>query len=644
MTKLRDLAGEVFEQRYDCDRFTATVLTNRFGFIIDQLVSRVLTTAFSRIIRTGSDFAVELLGPPELDYPMVAVSNIIPIFLGSLPDAVRISFEEYGADRLGPGDVLICNDYYRAGTHANDVAFMRPIFHDRKLIAVMTIRAHMMDMGGIAPGGFRLSKRTTYEDGLRLPPILLYRGGEIEKPVMKLIFANTRFGATIFPDIQSIKASLDLGEKLVLDSIARYGAPAFLGAIRYANDASAETMGDALEAIPDGTYSAVEPIDNDGLPDSPEYQVTLSIKKAGRRAEFDWSGSSRASRSSLNCAWPDVKTALAVALKSLIDPAGRLTSGALRDMDIVLPPDAIMNPSPPHACQFYPEVVTTLMLAVFRALNPVLGPRGFGGEACPTFDFSSGVHEDGTPWVGFSAGNGSSAWGASETGDGDALQSSLLNNTILAGVEEAERDGHYLALSAEPLIDSGGPGLHRGGSALVNDTFCFRTGLHSVVTLHAKEPPAGGGAHGGAPGLMGGAYFWQPKQTASDPGAAPPRRLRDRAYAQARVMVGMVDPETNQLASDGVYHPSGQELLVEKGSIVRIITNGAGGWGDPFARDPGRVLRDVRDEYVSIEGAARDYGVVIQGDPQRDPEGLTIDMAATETLRRSQVGTGRPPA
>src|SRR4051812_6218030 len=155
---LKELTGSQFKAIYGCDRFSATVLTNRFGYIIEQMVSRILTTALSRIIRTGSDFAVALLGPPEMSYPMVSVSNIIPLFLGSLPDGIRIAFEEYGVANLSPGDVLIVNDYYRVGTHCNDVCFIRPIFDGATMIAALAVRAHLIDMGGIAAGGFQLSK------------------------------------------------------------------------------------------------------------------------------------------------------------------------------------------------------------------------------------------------------------------------------------------------------------------------------------------------------------------------------------------------------------------------------------------------------------------------------------------------------
>src|SRR5262249_6830781 len=234
---------------------------------------------------------------------------------------------------------------------------IRPIFHAGELVGAVTIRAHMLDMGGRAAGGFDASKVNVYEDGLRLPPTLLYSAGEPVKSTFKLLFDNTRYASLIVPDLQTMYHSLELGERLVLEAIEKYGVEAYTGAIRYACDASEEAMGDALAAIPDGVYEGEESLDSDGLPDSEEYWVRLRITKVGRRAEFDFRGSSPATRSSVNCSWADVKTAIAIALKFLIDPRNVVTSGTLRGVDVVVPPDSLMNPSPPHACQFYWEPV-----------------------------------------------------------------------------------------------------------------------------------------------------------------------------------------------------------------------------------------------------------------------------------------------
>ncbi len=151
---LKDLSNEEFQRRYDCDRFTATVLANRYRYIVNHMCGGLLTTAFSIILRDWYDFAATISGPPEMDYPMPAVSNSLVLFLFTMPEAVSNTIEEYGVKNLRPGDVLVCNDPYRVGTHVNDVCFIRPVFYGEKLVGFVNIQAHMLDMGGSVPAGF----------------------------------------------------------------------------------------------------------------------------------------------------------------------------------------------------------------------------------------------------------------------------------------------------------------------------------------------------------------------------------------------------------------------------------------------------------------------------------------------------------
>lgn len=231
--------------------------------------------------------------------------------------------------------------------------------------------------------------------------MLLFDGGEPVRSAFALLLANSRFSSLIAPDIHGIRAALELGARLLGEAIARYGVRAYLGAIRYAGDASAEAMSTALRAIPDGIYEAAETVDGDSLTDQ-EYVTRLRLIKRGGRAEFDFSGSSLASPVSLNSSWADSKSAVAIALKCLVDRHSRYTSGSLRDIDILLPPGGFNNPDPPHACMYYHEVILPMMYATWRALNPVLGDGAIGAEA-PNFTFlPTGKAADGRAWATFS--------------------------------------------------------------------------------------------------------------------------------------------------------------------------------------------------------------------------------------------------
>ena len=224
--RLKELTDAEFEARYNCDRFTATVLSNRFRYIVKHMCTHLVTNAFSVILRDWYDFSAILSGPPELDYPMSAVSDSLMIFSGSMSEGVRNSVKEFGVENLRPGDVLVCNDPIRVGTHPNDICFTRPVFRDDAIVGFVAIQPHMIDVGGTVPAGFSAGKHNIYENGLVIPPSLFWRDDKPIKSAFATLFDNARFGEIMLPDMLSIFADLRLGERLVLESIGRYGLDA----------------------------------------------------------------------------------------------------------------------------------------------------------------------------------------------------------------------------------------------------------------------------------------------------------------------------------------------------------------------------------------------------------------------------------
>jgi N-methylhydantoinase B len=187
----------------------------------------------------------------------------------------------------------------------------------------------------------------------------------------------------------------------------------------------------------------------------------------------------------------------------------------------------------------------------------------------------------------------------------------------------------------EPLPDSAGPGRHRGGAAMVRDTMWTAPTEHHLMSLRAKRA-AGFGVEGGRDGRAGGVWVFEPPANGIE--GAPGTGVDD--YRATTALAGVVDPDTNALDPEGAYvypfPPAGH--TTPPGAILRYVNAGAGGWGDPLDRDPEAVKRDVRDGYVTLEGAARDYGVVVSGDPDEDPEGLVLDLEATGRLRAQRAG------
>src|SRR4051795_2651291 len=635
VARLRELSDDEFRAAYSCDRFTATVIINRLRYVMEHMSTGLFREAFSPILRDWYDFACTLSGPPEAGYPMAVVSNSLMVFLGTMADAVRNTVEEFGPENLSEGDVLICNDPYRVGTHVNDVLFVRPVFVEGRLVSFVNMCAHQLDMGGTVPGGFSTNKLDVYDNGLVIPPTLMWSQDKPVRSTFSLIFDNARFGGLLLPDFKSVFEQLKLGERLVKENIERYGADAFLGTLNYACDTSAERMREAIARIPDGDYVGATLVDADGMDDSLEYVVKVNLRKRGQEIEADLSGTSEQARTCINCGILDAKTSIAVGLTMLLDPEVPFTSGTWRNIDLLAAAGALLSALPPDgAIFFYWETAGAIVSAIFDALNPVLGINGVGGDYGSTnTHLANGVRPHGTPWASATqCGGEHGPWGATKEGDADSYTVLFTVNNLDAATETIEHDVPVVLLRKEHAIDTGGPGAHRGGAAHLKDSLWLADADHHLSPLRDKIP-SGVGAHDGVPGPNGGMWFFAPPADGGLPGDLV--GTSTEVYADSEPVAGLLDPETKALDRDGAYHyfASRPVWKTQRGAMLRVITNGGGGWGSPFARDPQRVLADVRDEYVSIEGAARDYGVVVVGDPHRDPEGLRVDEAATAALR-----------
>jgi len=643
-TEVGALDADAFAERYGCDRLTATVLVSKYRYVVQHMCSGLLTTAFSIILRDWYDFAATVSGPRSLGYPVPAVSNSLVVFSGSMDQAVANSVEEWGPGRLRPGDVLICNDPYRTGTHVNDICFIRPVFHPgaEEPVGFISMEAHMMDMGGVVPAGFSGTKLNVYEEGLVISPRLLYRDDEPVPETWNMIFDNARFGELLLVDVQSIVNNLRLGERLLGETIERYGLDAYLGAMRYACDLSAQSIAAAIASVPDGVYEAEELIDCDGLDDAEEYRIAVRATVAGDRMEVDLSGTARQARTSINAGWLDAKTAIGIGVKFLLDPTAPLTSALYRNIDVVLPQGTVVSALPKDgAIHLYTEPQAALMLAVMKALAPALGERAIGGDFCSlNIHQADGVHPDGTPWITMAqCGGEHGPWGATAEADADSFSVFYLANNLDPATEAIEADVPAVILRKEYATDTAGAGWNRGGAAVVKDTLYTAPANHRSMPLHYKRP-SGFGVNGGADGATGAVWVWPDGRARVGERGRLVEVAADDAYADADVVAGRVDPRSGRPAADGDYAYFARVPVrsVQAQTLFRYLTNGGGGWGDPFARDPQRVLRDVRDEYVSPAAAARDYGVAIVGDPVADPEGLRVDEAATAALRAARTG------
>jgi N-methylhydantoinase B len=634
---VRELDEVAFQALYGADRFTTSVISSRLSYVLKHVCTRLLRESFSPIMREWYDFGAAINGPPERNYALSTFGDSLIIFAADMEPGVRNTVEEFGPHHLRPGDLLICNDPYRCGTHVNDVAFIRPIYHGGRLVAFVTIRAHQLDMGGTVAAGFSAGKHNVYENGLVIPPMLLYRDDKPIVSTFKLIFDNTRYARILLPDIKSIFQSLRLAERMLKETLERYGEASFLGAMRYNCDVSADAMRDAIRTkIPDGVYDAEELIDADAVDDSLEYRIKLKITKVGEHVEIDFGGTSAQARSSINCSAFDAMSAASVALKMLIEPHVPFSSGYARNIDVVLPAGTILSATPPDgAIMMYFECSHIVVAAVYKALDKVLGENAVGGaHGSGMVHLATGCRPDGTPWVSAAeCGGEKGPWGASKAGDGDSYTVERLINAVDVPVESTEYGAPVLVMRREYVTDSGGPGFHRGGAAVRKDSYWLTAANHVSTPLHSKST-AGYGANGGGDGTAAANWIF-PREVFDVSAQGDLLPTDPEIYLHAIPVSGMLDPKTHLMDPDGefFYFARVPYWQTAPGAHFRYQTGGGGGWGNPFERDPERVKNDVRDEYVSVEGALRDYGVAIIGDPLNDPEALAVDVAATKLAR-----------
>ena len=640
----RDLSSADFAQAYECDRLTAAVITSRLRYLVRHMCAHLMTNAFSPVLRDWYDFSATVSGPPELDYPMPAVADSLLLFTGTMADAVRNVIGEYGPEALRPGDVVICNDPYRKGTHVNDVCFIRPVFAEDRITGFLALTAHMMDMGGTVPGGFGAGKRNVYENGLVLGPQLLVSGDRLIRSTLSLIFDNARFGEMLLPDIRSIVGSLRLGERLLRETVERYGRLPVLGAMRYATDLGAATMASALQRLPDGEYRGEDVVDCDGIDAERHYAIAVKIKVAGPRVEVDFSGSSEQARTCVNAGWLDTKTAVAVALKYLVDPQSPFTSGVCRPIDILLPAASVVAASPPDGAIFsYWETTMPIVHAIFRALAGAVGTSAIAGDFCSAMTHNAvGVDAEGSPWavVAGSCGGEHGPWGGTCDDDGENSLATALANGIAPSVEGLEAESPVVMLAKEYVIDSAGAGARRGGAATRKETLWLTASEYYPVNLHARRV-SGFGVRGGADGSLPGVWQWEAQERGDQQLLGDDLEL----LVCATPVLGMLDPRSHALDHEGEYFHFGRRAVwcARPRAILRYQTSGGGGFGDALDRDLDAVRRDVRDEYVSLAAAADVYGVVVVGDPDADPEGLRVDEAATACCRAA-LRAGRAAA
>lgn len=564
------------------DPIAFEVLRNALLEVTEEMAVALRRSAYSTNIKTRADFSCALF---DRHLRSVSQSFSQANHLGSLVEMVPRMVREYGAERLGPGDALLSNDPYRGGAHLNDILLVSPIFHGGHIVAYVANLAHHVDVGGGAPasvGAFR----EVYQEGVIIPPVKLLKGGEIVPDLFALVLSQVRAKHETAGDFRAQIAANATGGRRLAALIARHGMETVAAYVAELIAYTDRRTAAELAKLPRGTFEAEGVIDSDGFTERP---VRLAVKVVvGDGVLFDLTGSDPQRRAPVNATYSQTFSACAYVLKCLIDLDVPVNAGFYRHVRMVAPPGTVVNavhPAPVVGGWETNARLTDVILKAFSHALPERVPAGTKGMICHAG--FGGVDPRKGEYYCFLETLGGGYGGRLGSDGPDAVQVHG-QNTENAPVEEIEQNYPVRITRYELVENSDGPGQWRGGLGLRRD-YLFADHEVSFTVLSDRD-------RWGPWGLLGGLSG-------------------ERA--------------TYTLNPDGDAASLGSKATVElqPGDVVSYRTCGGGGYGPPEHRDPGLVLRDVREGKVSLTRAREAYRVAV------DDATWTVDEAETARLR-----------
>jgi N-methylhydantoinase B len=575
------------------DPITVQILRNFARATAESMATTLYRTAHSTFVKETEDFTIQLL-----DAFGKTVAS--PIDLGATwypghDYSAAIALVEEGCE---PGDVVITNDPYSGflATHSPDIVMWKPVFHDGRIVSFCGGHIHNVDVGGAVPASLSRALTDVHQEGVRTPPTKLYRKGVLNKELVRFIMTNVRIPEQNWGDLQALVAAVDAGERRTLDLIRRFGADVVIDGFADLLDYAEAQARNVLVSVPDGDYSFSEYCDEDG-PDGDPLRVCLTLRIRGDGAELDFAGSDPQTLSSLNVptgGHPRHSLLLVGAyyVLSALHPGIMLNFGTTRAFTCRVPEGSVLHPQYPAAVGMRSLTCGRLRSLIFGAFATAVPERMPSAPAGATSIINMAAEDRRTgrrtitaiaPIVG-----GGGAMPHRDGTDGSGADSAYLKNSP---IEITEADAPVRILRYGLMPDTGGPGAYRGGMAQVLE---FQS---------------------------------------TSPNAFVTARNRDRSMFQPWAILGGVHGQSGSFtlnAGKASERDLGNTDTVRlaPGDVLRVVSPSGAGRGDPFMRDAQAVLSDWRAGRISLEGAARDYGVVIKGEK--------IELAATQRLRASR--------
>jgi N-methylhydantoinase B len=546
------------------DPIELEIFKNIFHSIAEEMGAALRRTAFSPNIKERRDYSCAVFDSAG---QAIAMGDHMPVHLGSMPMSVSAAIADL---TLGPGDMAMLNDPFRGGTHLPDITLVTPVFvHDRKkhvgtrVLArsgrpqgrrskpdfYVASRAHHADVGGMYAGSMGIC-REIYQEGFRIPPVKIMRGGEIDRDVLSLLLANVRTPEEREGDLGAQIAACHTGEVRLREICARYGIPRVQKAARELLEYSDQMMRSLLAQVPAGTYRAQDFLDDDGVSDEP-IRISCAVtfdENRSRRVTVDFTGSSPQVSGSINAVEAITVSACFYVFRCLLAEDMPATAGLLRPIEVIAPPGTVVNARPPAAVaggnvEMSQRIVDVLLKALAQAM-----PERIPAAASGTMNNLTigGIDpRSGQPFAYYETIAG--GMGARPTKDGVSGVHTHMTNSLNTPVEALEYAYPFRVTEYSIRRGSGGDGVFHGGDGVVREVELL---TDSEVTLLSDRRLRGPyGLNGGSEGTPG------------------------------KTTVIRRDGQNEQL-------PGKFSVRLKKGDRVRVESPGAGGWGSK--KDDGR--------------------------------------------------------
>ncbi|MDA8675254.1 hydantoinase B/oxoprolinase family protein [Alphaproteobacteria bacterium] len=574
------------------DPITLSVIQFGLQQVCDEMDLSFSRAAFSPVIAEANDRSDGIYSAE--DGSLIAQgAGGLPVFVGTMQYSTRVLIERISdgiTPTPKPDDIYIVNDPYLGGTHLMDVRFARPFYRHGKLFCWLSNTGHWPDTGGSVPGGFSAAATAVEQEGLRLPPVRLFKEGQLDEEIYAIICSNIRVADQRIGDVMAQAAALKVGEDRLNALMDRYGDDVMVAAIAELRTRAATQMRALIQDIPDGVYSSVAWVDSDGVVDEP-LAIRLAIHKSGDQLTFDFAGSSPPCIGPMNSVLATTLSSVYLAMRHIF-PEVPISAGAFEPLDVIGVENTFLDaryPRPVSGCAA--EVSQRIAEAVFAALVDALPDRVTAAPAGTSGNFALGGHnaEKGQDFVMYQLSGG--GYGGNADHDGLANGCSTIGISKAPPIEIMEQSFPVLYHRYALREGSGGAGCHRGGFGLEYEVELRHAEARaSFVMDHGRYGPQG--VRGGKDGAVNTVTVWRNGEA-----SVPPHLSKQ------------------------------QDIPLQSGDRVVVATPGGGGYGDPLTRDPDAVKMDVMLERYTHDQAKEWFGVIITTDGE-------VDITATREQRK----------